>query len=52
MVKLIRNTEITLGKDKKILSKEEISNSKAVRKAVSPLEIYKRRYFKKNRYLL
>ena len=45
MVKLIRNTEITLGKDKKILSKEEISNSKAVRKAVSPLEIYKKEIF-------
>ena len=42
MVKLIRNTEITLGKDKKILSKEEVSNSKAVRKScISSRDIQK-----------
>ncbi len=33
MVKLIRDTETILGKEKKILSKEEILNSKAVRKS-------------------
>ena len=33
MVQLIRDAEIILGEDKKILSKEEISNSKAVRKS-------------------
>ena len=33
LVKMIRQTEICLGKDKKILSKEEMNNAKAVRKS-------------------
>jgi N,N'-diacetyllegionaminate synthase len=33
LVKMIRKTEICLGKGKKILSKEEINNAKAVRKS-------------------
>lgn len=33
LVKMIRKTEICLGKSKKILSKEEMNNAKAVRKS-------------------